>query len=157
MLLLKKLKIILKSKDSHFISVDFKTYKRWKWLIKIAILLNKNYKTCEIYRSKFKSLENFVVIGLRYNGKNVRRRTSGWAKTFIKRNRNIKCIYCGDELNDENATADHIVPISKGGNNAQVNLVTCCKDCNLERGNLEFSKYIRIKNEKFKKTKYIKI
>lgn len=155
MLLINKLKIILKSKDSHFLSVDFKTYKRWKWLIRFIILLNKNYKPCEIYRSKFKSLENFVVIGLKYNGKNVRRRTSGWAKTFIKRHRNTKCIYCNIELNDDNATADHIVPISEGGNNAQVNLVVCCKNCNIERGNTEFKKYISSKKKN--KEKYIKI
>lgn len=156
-MLVKKIKTILKTKSAHFLSVDFKTYKKWKWLIKIAIRLNKNYKPCEIYRKKFKSLEDFVVIGLKYNGKNVRRRTSGWAKTFIKRNRNVKCIYCDIELNDDNATADHIVPISEGGNNTQVNLVVCCKDCNLERGNTGFKEYISFKNKKLKKEKYIKI
>ena len=156
-MLVKKIKTILKTKSSHFLSVDFKTYKKWKWLIKIAIRLNKNYRPCEIYRKKFKSLEDFVVIGLKYNGKNVRRRTSGWAKTFIKRNRNAKCIYCNIDLNDENATADHIIPISEGGNNTQVNLVACCKDCNLERGNTEFKEYISFKNKNLKKEKYIKI
>jgi 5-methylcytosine-specific restriction endonuclease McrA len=156
-MIIKKLSKIYKERNSHFLSVDFNTYKKWKWLIKIIILLNKNYKSCEIYRSKFKSLENFIVIGLKFNGKNVKRRTSGWAKTFIKRHRNIKCIYCETELNDENVTADHIVPVSKGGNNTQINLVACCKDCNLERGNSDFNTYIKVKNKKYKNIKYIKI
>lgn len=156
-MILKNIKKILKSEDSHFLSIDFKTYKKWKWFIRLAIRLNKNYKRCEIYRSKFKKLDNFVVIGLKYSGKNVRRRTSGWAKDFIKRHRGVKCIYCTCDLDDENVTADHIIPISKGGNNTQVNLVACCQNCNLERGNIDFDKYIRLKNPKLKKIKYIRI
>jgi 5-methylcytosine-specific restriction endonuclease McrA len=56
-----------------------------------------------------------------------------------------------DLLNHENATADHIVPISNGGNNCQVNLIVCCKDCNAERGNSEFKSFLFIKNKKYKK------
>ena len=156
-MMVKKLRTILKTKSSHFLSIDFETYIKWKWLIRILIRLNRNYKSCEIYRKKFKSNRNFVVIGLKFNGKNVRRRTSGWAKGFIKKNRNTKCIYCGVDLNDENVTADHIVPISKGGNNTQVNLVACCQSCNLERGNIVFNDYIRSKRPELKKVKYIKI
>ena len=33
-------------------------YKKWKILIKFAVKLNKNYKNCEIYRRRFKNLEN---------------------------------------------------------------------------------------------------
>ena len=111
---------------------------------------NKNYKSCEIYRRKYKILENFVVVGLRYNGKNVKRRTSGYAKEFIDSHRNAKCLYCETKLNLENATADHIIPISNGGNNCQVNLIVCCKDCNTERGNLDFMRYLSMKNKKYK-------
>ena len=112
--------------------------------------MNKNYKSCEIFRKKYKTMENFVVIGLRYNGKNVKRRTSGFAKEFLEENKNCECIYCGTKLTKENATADHIVPISKGGNNTQVNLIVCCKDCNSERGNLSFKTFMGLKNSKNK-------
>ena len=77
------LKSILNSEHSHFISVDKSFYKRWKWLVILAVKLNKNYKSVEIFRRKFKLLENFVVVGLKYNGKNVRRRTCGFAKEFV--------------------------------------------------------------------------
>jgi 5-methylcytosine-specific restriction endonuclease McrA len=144
--IIKVLKFLLTSEHSHFLSVDKKFYKRWKLLVRLVVRLNKNYKSVEIYRKKFKVLEDFVVVGLKYNGKNVRRRTAGFAKEFVEQNPNARCIYCDNKLTTENATADHIIPISEGGNNAQVNLVVCCTDCNNERGNLEFKYYLSKKN-----------
>jgi CRISPR/Cas system Type II protein with McrA/HNH and RuvC-like nuclease domain len=146
--IIKVLKFILSSEHSHFISVDKKIYEKWKYPIILAVKLNKNYKSVEIFRKKFKLLEDFVVVGLKYNGKNVKRRTSGFAKEFIEKNEDTKCPYCDTKLTIENATADHIIPISEGGNNCQVNLVVCCKDCNNERGNLDFKYYLSKKNEK---------
>lgn len=139
-------KTLVSSKDSHFLSVDKSVYKKWKYLIMLAVRLNKNYKSVEIFRRKFKVLEDFVVVGLKYAGKNVRRRTCGYAKEFVEQNKNARCLYCDTKLTLENATTDHIIPISKGGNNAQVNLVVCCKDCNNERGNLNFKFYLSKKN-----------
>ena len=157
MKLIKILKVLVVSEHQHFISVDKRTYNRWKFLIKLAVKLNKNYKPCEIYRKKFKGLKNFVVVGLKYSGKNVKRRTSGYAKEFVTSHRNSICLYCESKLSHENATADHIVPISEGGNNSQVNLIVCCKDCNIERGNLEFRRYLLKKNYKYTNSKEIVI
>lgn len=150
MKLIRILKFLYTSEHSHFLSVDKDFYSRWKLIIKGAVALNKNYKSCEIYRKKYKMMEDFVVIGLKYNGKNVKRRTSGYAKEFIEQHKDAKCLYCETKLNDRNATADHIVPISDGGNNCQVNLIVCCKDCNNERGNIDFKTYISMKNKKYK-------
>ncbi len=149
------IKSLIKSEHPHFLSVDKKTYNRWKFLIKLTVNLNKNYKSCEIYRKKFKIMKDFVVVGLKYSGKNVKRRTSGFAKEFVDKNEGAICLYCENELSHENATADHIVPISEGGNNCQVNLIVCCKDCNAERGNLEFRSYLFKKNKKYIKKKDI--
>lgn len=144
--IIKVLKFLYKAKDPHFLSVDQKHWKRWSVLIKIAILLNKNYKSCVIYRRKYKYLNNIVIVGLKWSGKNVKRRTSGFAKEFLQSNKDAKCIYCSTSLTNENATTDHIIPISNGGNNAQVNLVVVCFDCNNERGSLDFYDYMKIKN-----------
>jgi len=145
---------IRKSKDHHFLSVDKKIWNRWSILIKLFVLLNKNYVPCVIYRKKYKFLKNIVIIGLKWNGKNVKRRTSGFAKEFLKNNENVKCIYCGSKLTVDNATTDHIIPISKGGNNCQINLVVVCFDCNNERGDLNFYEYMKIKNPKYFKSHY---
>ena len=152
MIIFKVFKFLITSEHSHFISVDKPTYKRWRYLIILAVKFNKNYKSVEIFRKKFKVLEDFVVVGLKYSGKNVRRRTSGFAKEFIEQNKNATCIYCDSKLTFDNATADHIIPVSEGGNNCQVNLIVCCKDCNNERGNLDFRYYMSKKNSK--KLKY---
>jgi len=155
MKLIRTLKILYKSKTPHFISVDKQTYFRWKWLIKIIVGMNKNYKSCEIFRKKYKLMKEFVVVGLKCGEKPTKRRTSGYAKEFVKKNPHSKCLYCETKLNFNNATADHIVPISNFGNNSQVNLIVCCRDCNSERGDLNFNEYLKIKNTKYEKIKYL--
>lgn len=150
---IKKLKHLYQSTHDHFLGVDFDFYKKWKWLIKLLVWLNKEYISCEIFRKKYKAHNNLVVVGLKYGGKNVKRRTSGFAKEFIAGHPNPKCVYCGCKLTDENATSDHIIPVSEGGNNTQINLLVVCKKCNNERGNREFVEYLRLKNPKFKDVK----
>lgn len=155
--IVKLLKFISKATDPHFLSVTQEQWEKWSLLIRISLFFNKNYKPCVIYRKKYKFLTNIVIIGLKWNGKNPKRRTSGFAKEFVNSNENVKCIYCECKLTLENATADHIIPISEGGNNCQINLIVVCFDCNNERGNLSFMDYIKLKNPKYLKNKYISI
>ena len=44
------------------------------------------------------------------------------------------CRYCGTYLDEQDLTLDHVVPRSKGGTNAQVNLAVCCAPCNSDKG-----------------------
>jgi len=41
------------------------------------------------------------------------------------------CHYCGMEAN----TADHLIPISKGGTDEATNMVACCTKCNSSKLN----------------------
>lgn len=43
---------------------------------------------------------------------------------------NYTCHYCGCKVTKDNATLDHVVPSSRGGDNSKENLVTSCLDCN---------------------------
>jgi hypothetical protein len=40
------------------------------------------------------------------------------------------CQYCGEKVDQQNATLDHFIPQSKGGDNSKDNLKTCCLVCN---------------------------
>ena len=42
----------------------------------------------------------------------------------------FKCQYCGRSAPDVILEVDHIVPVSQGGKNDLLNLVTSCRDCN---------------------------
>lgn len=46
----------------------------------------------------------------------------------------FKCQYCGRSAPEVLLHVDHITPVSKGGTNDILNLVTACADCNLGKG-----------------------
>lgn len=52
------------------------------------------------------------------------------------------CCYCGCEIKHPLiSTTEHLVPISKGGNNRLVNKRRCCKRCNTWRGNKSLDRF----------------
>jgi hypothetical protein len=40
------------------------------------------------------------------------------------------CMYCGSQLSARGLSRDHILPLSRGGNDSWKNVVTACKRCN---------------------------
>lgn len=57
------------------------------------------------------------------------------------------CQYCGKMPPDVTLHLDHIKPVSKGGNNGILNLVTSCQDCNLGKSNVELSDDSAVKKQ----------
>ena len=49
------------------------------------------------------------------------------------------CQYCGRMAPDVTLEVDHIKPVSKGGTNNIMNLITACYDCNRGKTNIELS------------------
>ena len=45
------------------------------------------------------------------------------------------CQYCGTQAPDAILEVDHIIPVSKGGTNDVLNLITACKECNRGKSN----------------------
>lgn len=43
------------------------------------------------------------------------------------------CTYCGDKLDRQTGTLDHVLPESRGGRDHPANLRLCCKRCNCEK------------------------
>lgn len=60
----------------------------------------------------------------------------------------FKCQYCGRSAPDVVLHADHMLPVSKGGKNDIVNLITSCQNCNLGKSNRLLSDDSIIKQQK---------
>ena len=65
----------------------------------------------------------------------------------LKRDK-FTCQYCGKQSPDVILHIDHIKPVSKGGKNTMLNLVTSCVDCNLGKGDRELSDESEIEKQK---------
>ncbi len=46
----------------------------------------------------------------------------------------LYCYYCTERLTPVTYTIDHVIPLSKGGRNTQINKVYSCMKCNREKG-----------------------
>lgn len=59
--------------------------------------------------------------------------------TFLFARDAYRCQYCGRHTRElgyrESLTRDHLIPISRGGDNSWANVVTACSKCNLKKGN----------------------
>jgi HNH endonuclease len=53
---------------------------------------------------------------------------------LFNRDRHL-CAYCGAHLNEHDATREHIVPVSRGGQDTWMNCITACRACNGRKGN----------------------
>lgn len=49
------------------------------------------------------------------------------------------CILCGGKVTAENASCEHVIPLSKGGTNKWYNLGLSHKDCNTNRGDKDLT------------------
>lgn len=55
----------------------------------------------------------------------------------------FRCLWCGKSVEDNGqACIDHLVPQSKGGDNDPSNLLTSCKRCNDQRGDMSAEEFI---------------
>lgn len=53
-------------------------------------------------------------------------------RELFHRDRHI-CAYCGDELPTVRLTRDHVLPVSQGGRDTWMNVVTACRTCNQKK------------------------
>lgn len=58
------------------------------------------------------------------------------------------CQYCGKSAPDVILEVDHIMPVSKGGTNEIMNLVTACRDCNRGKGAKQLDDSTVVKKQK---------
>ncbi len=54
------------------------------------------------------------------------------------------CAYCVRTMTHFNqVTVDHVLPKSKGGKDTVDNLTACCRSCNVKKGNLLLTQFLR--------------
>ncbi|MGB1111106.1 MAG: HNH endonuclease [Gammaproteobacteria bacterium] len=46
------------------------------------------------------------------------------------------CLYCGGHFKESDLSRDHVMPVSRGGDDAWHNVVTACRRCNHHKGSL---------------------
>jgi predicted GTPase len=66
-------------------------------------------------------------------------------KRLVKRRLEPICYYCKNRVGKYSMTADHLIPLSRGGTNRIENLVISCKRCNNEKGSMTLEEYLQYK------------
>lgn len=95
----------------------------------------KEYRT----RHKAKNPEHFMQKMREYVKKRKALKKGAAIRDFtasqwenMKLRFNNCCFYCGDA--PEQLTQDHMIPLSRGGNHTEANIVPACMDCNNRKG-----------------------
>ena len=96
-----------------------------------------------VMRGVSQSLRIPTVIRLR-RYVNVPRRGARWSRKAVLQRDQFTCGYCGVSLGDkvrgrfvghQYFTVDHVLPLSRGGNNNWTNTICACSPCNQKKGN----------------------
>lgn len=72
--------------------------------------------------------------------KQQRKRLTSAAKEKIFIRDKYECQYCGSK---EDLEVDHIIPLSKGGNNEDDNLITACHSCNKLKSDKSLKEFVK--------------
>ena len=77
-------------------------------------------------------LQNLMV-----KSKNIRTPISKKLRFEVFKRDKFACNYCGKQAPNVVLEIDHIEPVSKGGTNEILNLITSCYDCNRGKSNIK--------------------
>ena len=102
----------------------------------VAVVQNRvvQVKTYEdvLIRTATKSFEVPAVVALKRYRK---RRKVAFTRYHLFLRDEFTCQYCGRRLSAKDLTFDHVIPRSKGGRSAWLNIVASCSEDNLRKGN----------------------
>lgn len=102
----------------------------------VLVLLRKAEMVAEVLGRTFRSVrEEFsfpAIIRLRTYVHLPYKKVSLTRQNLFKRDGH-KCVYCGTH---DNLTMDHVIPRAQGGKTNWGNLVTACRKCNMQKGNM---------------------
>ena len=98
---------------------------------------NKEYNRRWNKTEKGKANKQREHVTQRVNGKDILNTLTAEEWLDILKQHNYKCAYCGKDLFTlfTRPERDHIIPISKGGNNIKDNIAPACHSCNSKKHN----------------------
>ncbi len=108
----------------------------------VRLVLDQKAEALEVdsarpIRSECIQMDTPVVIRLARFIRVPRRFRRQVTNTFLFARDGYQCQYCGRNRRDlgyrESLTRDHIIPLSRGGENGWTNVVTACSKCNLRK------------------------
>ena len=57
----------------------------------------------------------------------------------------VRCFYCHKVVSAGEATIDHLIPLSRGGERFESNAVIACRWCNSHKSDMEYGEFLASK------------
>lgn len=112
----------------------------------IPVVYNTENNTIKVIRPDSEQLQPKIQRKVKMKKPRARLHSSGIDLRMVYAKDNGKCYICGRRCqldlrvrNGLMATVDHVIPLSKGGMDIDSNKRLACQECNLLKGNLEYS------------------
>lgn len=99
-----------------------------------------------ISRSAFNGEINYKFVTNRFNALREGKITISGTNREWEKEATLprECVFCGAALNLQK---DHLIPVSRGGQNVAENMVWSCRNCNLARGNKGIFEWLGLKKK----------
>lgn len=118
------------------------------------VILNSEYELVDGYATllALKRLgDRFIIYEIDDYHVTRQRRGNSEQRFKLYEKQKGRCYICGrltkldseHENDDDFATVDHIIPVSKGGSSRSNNIALCCKLCNNLKGNFRYSEDLK--------------
>ena len=127
--------------DTLVLSSAYQPMHHVRWQDAISMWFAGRVEIVSVYKDKFiRTVDEIFNVPsiVRFVGNVLKRFKFNRTIKFSRENVFIrdegKCQYCSKQLNKQNFTLDHIIPVSQGGKKVWQNIVTCCIACNQKKG-----------------------
>ncbi len=79
-------------------------------------------------------IQSIIAIKRSGRGSHIPREVPPLSNHELFRRDAYLCMYCGEQFTDGQLTRDHVIPLSRGGQDVWSNVVAACRDCNTRKG-----------------------
>ncbi|MFP6681914.1 MAG: HNH endonuclease [Gammaproteobacteria bacterium] len=80
------------------------------------------------------TVHSIIAIKRSSRGRHIQRNVPPLNNHELFRRDGYMCMYCGRQHGEYQLTRDHVIPLSKGGQDRWSNVVSACRSCNTRKG-----------------------